>query len=835
VVIATGPRDQLSPVVAAAQTSGFVVIAWSDDRMGIPDDLYGISVRTVFGGSGQVVSGPPTLAGGSISQSANAQRRPAVASDGSVYLLTWDDLRGATIGIYALRVDASGTPLDPNPILVSTASAAASQPAVGFDGTDFVVVWADERNSRTVFGARLSPSGTLRDPGGFEIGGGWFPGIGCGGGQCLVSSVDYVGDDRVLVNRVRGGASLDAGGIQISQGTPIGPGGSVACNGAGLCWVAWADGGSAGSADPDILAVRVDANGTPLDSTPVVVCDAPGWQEVPAIGFDGERWIVAWHDHRNGPAGEIYATRLDHAGAVLDGTGFPLGTSGWDQDLPAVVYDGTQWIVAWADQGSGGYDIQAARVSLDGVVMDPGGLNVVGTPTYDFWPRLAYRAPGELLIAYEEYDDSSAVRAMRVLGRLLYTAQGGGGCATTNDCESGLYCVNSVCCGVACTGSCQACSVAAGASVDGRCTVLGAGSACRPAVDECDVAESCDGASPDCPADGVAPAGRPCRGAAGPCDVAEACDGVGGFCPPDAFAPASQECRPATGLCDVAEHCTGSEAGCPPDAIATAGTECRASQGPCDPPERCDGAEAACPPDLLAPASQACRAAAGGCDVEERCDGAGPACPADRLVAAGTACRDRICANGEVTAAASCDGTLAACPAPQVTSCFPYGCSGDQCSTGCQLDSDCGKGARCEAPTCVPNSPDGATCGADRQCLSGHCLASVCCESICDGACEACNLPGEAGQCRPRPAGSHGSPACPGAVQCTGTSGACGCRGDADCFAGQTCVGGLCRAPAADPGTGLGCHCGLGRTPGSVLLLVLLGLGLRRRDGVGSS
>ena len=66
-----------------------------------------------------------------------------------------------------------------------------------------------------------------------------------------------------------------------------------------------------------------------------------------------------------------------------------------------------------------------------------------------------------------------------------------------------------------------------------------------------------------CPADAKSTA--VCRASAGVCDVAESCDGVSNDCPRDAFAPATTVCRPSAGTCDVAEICTGSSASCPAD------------------------------------------------------------------------------------------------------------------------------------------------------------------------------------------------------------------------------------------------------------------------------
>jgi beta-glucosidase len=66
-----------------------------------------------------------------------------------------------------------------------------------------------------------------------------------------------------------------------------------------------------------------------------------------------------------------------------------------------------------------------------------------------------------------------------------------------------------------------------------ECVLKPPGSTCRATGSGCDVAETCDGASPDCPADEVLPAGTLCRPLREICDVAESCNGFSGSCPGD--------------------------------------------------------------------------------------------------------------------------------------------------------------------------------------------------------------------------------------------------------------------------------------------------------------
>src|SRR5205807_10432325 len=64
---------------------------------------------------------------------------------------------------------------------------------------------------------------------------------------------------------------------------------------------------------------------------------------------------------------------------------------------------------------------------------------------------------------------------------------------------------------------------------------LASATVCRPGSGSCDAAESCDGASPSCPADAPASAGTVCNGPSGPCENPATCSGASFTCPAKSF------------------------------------------------------------------------------------------------------------------------------------------------------------------------------------------------------------------------------------------------------------------------------------------------------------
>jgi hypothetical protein len=204
---------------------------------------------------------------------------------------------------------------------------------------------------------------------------------------------------------------------------------------------------------------------------------------------------------------------------------------------------------------------------------------------------------------------------------------------------------------------------------DGACTNApgNAGGLCRAASGSCDIAETCDGTSPTCPADALVPALVTCRPSAGDCDAAEACTGASPVCPADAFEPPTTTCRASAGACDVAESCTGASITCPADALEPSTTTCRLSAGDCDVAESCTGSSAACPSDAFMPPSTTCRASAGDCDVADNCTGTSAHCP-DAFQPSTVECRasTAVCDPAEF-----CSGASASCPADAVDQSAP--------------------------------------------------------------------------------------------------------------------------------------------------------------------
>lgn len=95
----------------------------------------------------------------------------------------------------------------------------------------------------------------------------------------------------------------------------------------------------------------------------------------------------------------------------------------------------------------------------------------------------------------------------------------GAACTDGAECDSG-FCADGVCCNATCDGECEQCGPS------GTCFIEGGTSGlveCRPSAGACDVAEFCDGTTPECPADELVVGGTVC--------APFACSGTAPTCP----------------------------------------------------------------------------------------------------------------------------------------------------------------------------------------------------------------------------------------------------------------------------------------------------------------
>jgi hypothetical protein len=419
---------------AIASGDGRSLIIWADVRNGTSGvDLYG--ARITAGGTVPLDRGDLP-----ISTSLGGHTDPAVTWDGAGWAVAWTDRRNfATSGldIYGVRVGADGVPILPE-VALSTAAGDQRQPALASDGQATLVVWADRRdpaNGFDLYGARLGRAGTLLASAQAlvsSIGDEFDPSLTwTGAGYFLAWDAPGASGRDVLGSRLdSNGAVLDVPNLTISATTSNQALPAVASS-TSVVLAAWTDGRNFNTSHDDIYAARIGFDGRLLDPAGVLVSKAREPEFWPRVASDGTNYLVTWTDLRAGDSNyDVYGTRISPAGAVLDPAGIPISTANWNQLLASVASNGRGFLVAWTDYRSSGNpsdtippppaDVYAARVTSQGVVLDPTGIPIAAGPDDENTPALTSDGSDYFVVYQVGYYDSDLYgRRIRGDGTLL--------------------------------------------------------------------------------------------------------------------------------------------------------------------------------------------------------------------------------------------------------------------------------------------------------------------------------------------------------------------------------------------------------------------------------
>jgi len=417
-----------------------------------------------------------------VSRSANVQDGPAVAYGAGQWLVAWTDYRGTandTSDVYAARLDATGKVLDPTGIAIANvASASERSPVVAFDGTNWLVAYADSRNSTAtgmdIYGTRIAATGTMLDPTGTPL----YRGPESDGRPALIfDGVNYVlaldagaSLGGTVVLRVNKNAVPIDTGTMVLTGQHYDP--ALAFDGTNYLVVA-----TSGGTGNDIKGVRVAPGMTALGA-PFTIAAAMFMQHQPRVAFGSGQYLVTWTDERNGVDGDIYATRIKPDGTMLDTAPIVVAGGVGDQLASDVVHDGGDFFVVWEDRAGASSDVKGAFVAPSGALRPPAPLAIANLADHEFEPRVAAASKTQRMVVYSRFDLDPAFRSVRARARLVDGLPTGSACTTGAECIS-TACADGYCCDSACTDQCGACDVP---GKEGLCVAItGAPKGTRPA------------------------------------------------------------------------------------------------------------------------------------------------------------------------------------------------------------------------------------------------------------------------------------------------------------------------------------------------------------------
>ena len=404
IAISRAPQYQQYPVVG--RDGGNFLVVWEDQRTGA-GDIYGARVTP----EGIVLDS----AGVAISSATDKQWFPAIAFDGTNFLIVWLDYRDTFVcATFCTRVTPDATVLDTSGVCVWPTGVIRNPqgPSVSYDGGNFSLAWLVDnyRTSYDVYGARVTPEAQVLDSTPLVlatvVGDQGTPATCFGAGGFLVAWADHRSDTTcdIIAGRVSDqGEPLDSGGIVVSATRYSQTAPAVASDGADYL-VTWSD--WRGGSEYDIYGARVTAAGVVLDSSGIAISTAPRYQEPSALASDGSEYLVVWQDFRVG-SWDVYGARVTPAGVVEDSSGIPISTARRYQENPAISFGSADYFVVWQDLRADNFDIYGARVSPDGTVRDTAGIPISTALHGQEHPAVAFDGTNFLVAWQDRRSDTS--------------------------------------------------------------------------------------------------------------------------------------------------------------------------------------------------------------------------------------------------------------------------------------------------------------------------------------------------------------------------------------------------------------------------------------------
>lgn len=430
IIISNEEKQQGSPKILFDGTNYFVV--WADSRNNYKNDIYGARITK----QGEVID-PKGI---KISNSSNGVHSPEVSFDGENYFVVWNDRRNSTTedqyyDVYGARLTTHGEVLDKDGIAICTAPNQQDYPVVSFNGNNYLVVWGDNRNDTSpsqtqkydIYGARVTKSGTVLDQNGFEIntfeGEQYNPAVVNNNSEFFVAWTDSRNGYDIYGTRISSeGNVLDINGVLISSSasssSPV-----IQFDGNNNI-VIWQDERNGTS---DIYGSRVTTDGVVLDINGIAISNAINDQLSPAIACGEDNYLAVWYDKRNYTDkydegyDDIYGRIVSFSGELLNEDNFIVSAMENSQLFSSIAFDGENYLAVWKDNrnsvlsdDSSYYNIIGVRVSKNGDILDPDGIEICTAPNGQHDPKVAFDGENYLVVWTDQRNNSYEIFGGRV-------------------------------------------------------------------------------------------------------------------------------------------------------------------------------------------------------------------------------------------------------------------------------------------------------------------------------------------------------------------------------------------------------------------------------------
>lgn len=291
---------------------------------------------------------------------------PALASDGNGFLSV-QSIGGRIKGI---RVDTDGT-VDLNWLDFGVANYAQYYSDVAFGAGRYLVAWSQSLESGgngSVQGRFVKPDGTLEGTASFQLSSGdsYYPSLASDGTHFALTWMSYADSTstvRYALFNADGSKVLGSDQALTTTGSVTNPRVAAGTNFDLVTWQAYEPDSYSGNYKT--FGVRIDKNGAVRDiPARVIGLDSYSSRDA-AVAAGGSRFLVTWTTTEYPQ--EVHGSVMDEAGGVVQDN-FVISHSPGAAVIPTADFDGSNFVVAWADDREGN-SVYGATVSLDGVVL----------------------------------------------------------------------------------------------------------------------------------------------------------------------------------------------------------------------------------------------------------------------------------------------------------------------------------------------------------------------------------------------------------------------------------------------------------------------------------
>ena len=349
-------------------------------------------------------------------------------------------------GTLQLKAQWSTNPTINNAISIASSGDYKNEPKVISDGAGgAIIAWYDNRNgvfNADVFVQRINAAGVVQwTVNGVAISTAandqYLPSlITDGAGGAVIAWQDFrngTTNPDVYAQRISsaGAVQWTANGVVICAAANEQYPPSIVSDGLGGAILSWQDARVASNSD--IYAQRINSAGAvQWAADGVLITGAANSQGAPNMAVDGSNGaIITWQDFRSGSTSDIYAQRINSTGsAQWTADGISISSASNDQYYPTIVADGSNGaIITWQDFRAGITDIYAQRVNGSGAAQwTNDGEVICAAVNYQYNPVIASDGSNGAIITWSDFRNNNNldIYAQRIngAGTTQWTANG---------------------------------------------------------------------------------------------------------------------------------------------------------------------------------------------------------------------------------------------------------------------------------------------------------------------------------------------------------------------------------------------------------------------------